>query len=160
MRTESNNKPEVLAVEECAQGLAEIVLRENITETQKEEETVYLYDEYRLTVPARENLASAVKQNLAAWLAQAKDSEKSRLAAAIREKRDKLLKDSDARMCLDRMGLSTPSGTGFTAWLDFLKTLAKEVSGEWAKYRKALRDLPEQPGFPYDVTFPTPPEDE
>lgn len=159
MRTESNIKPEVLAVEECTQGLAEIVLRENITETQKEEETVYLYDEYRLTVPARENLASAVKQNLAAWLARAKDSEKSRLAAAIREKRDKLLKDSDARMCLDRMGLSAPSGTGFTAWLDFLKTLAKEVSGEWAEYRKALRDLPEQPGFPYDVTFPTPPED-
>ena len=85
MRTESNIKPEVLVVEECAQGLAEIVLRENITETQKEEETVYLYDEYRLTVPARENLASAVKQNLAAWLARAKDSEKSRLAAAIRE---------------------------------------------------------------------------
>ena len=116
MRTESNIKPEVLAVEECAQGLAEIVLRENIAETQKEEETVYLYDEYRLTVPARENLASNVKQNLTAWLAWAKDSEKSRLAAAIREKRDKLLKDSDARMCLDRMGLSAPSGTGFTAW--------------------------------------------
>lgn len=160
MRTESNIKPEVLAVEECAQGLAEIVLRENIAEHKKEEKTVYLYDEYRLTVPARENLASNVKQNLTAWLAWAKDSEKSHLAAAIREKRDKLLKDSDARMCLDRMGLSAPSGTSFTAWLDFLKTLAKEVSGEWAKYRKALRDLPEQPGFPYDVTFPTPPEDE
>lgn len=159
MRTESNIRPDVLSVEKCAQGLAEIVLRENITEMQKEEETIYLYDEYRLTVAGRDNLADTAKQNFAAWLEQAKSNERNRLAAIIRDKRDKLLQESDARMCLDRMGLSAPNGTNFTAWLDFLKTLAKEISGDWAKYRKALRDLPEQPGFPYDVTFPTPPED-
>ena len=28
----------------------------------------------------------------------------------------------------------------------------------WATYRQALRDIPEQEGFPHDVTFPTKPE--
>ena len=28
----------------------------------------------------------------------------------------------------------------------------------WANYRQALRDLPEQSGFPGDITWPTPPE--
>lgn len=27
----------------------------------------------------------------------------------------------------------------------------------WAIYRQALRDLPSQPGFPWDITWPTPP---
>jgi hypothetical protein len=29
--------------------------------------------------------------------------------------------------------------------------------GEWATYRQALRDIPDQPGFPWDVTWPTEP---
>lgn len=27
----------------------------------------------------------------------------------------------------------------------------------WATYRQALRDLPQQPGFPHDVVWPTSP---
>jgi hypothetical protein len=27
----------------------------------------------------------------------------------------------------------------------------------WATYRQALRDLPQQPGFPTDINWPTPP---
>lgn len=27
----------------------------------------------------------------------------------------------------------------------------------WATYRQALRDLPEQEGFPFDITWPVPP---
>lgn len=27
----------------------------------------------------------------------------------------------------------------------------------WASYRQALRDLPDQPGFPWDITWPTKP---
>ena len=77
-------------------------------------------------------------------------------AAFARKIRDKLLTDS--RVALDRFNISVPSGTSFTAWLSFLKSLGEIITGAWAIYRQALRDLPEQEGFPFNVTFPTPPE--
>jgi len=30
---------------------------------------------------------------------------------------------------------------------------------KWQPYRQALRDITAQPGFPYDITWPTPPGD-
>ena len=79
-------------------------------------------------------------------------------AAFARKIRDKLLSETDSRVVLDRFNISVPSGTSFTAWLSFLKSLGEIITGAWAIYRQALRDLPEQEGFPFDVTFPTPPE--
>jgi hypothetical protein len=35
--------------------------------------------------------------------------------------------------------------------------LGEWVRLEWATYRTALRNVPSQPGFPADVTWPTPP---
>lgn len=79
-------------------------------------------------------------------------------AAFARKIRDKLLNETDSRVVLDRFNISVPSGTSFTAWLSFLKSLGEIITGAWAIYRQALRDLPEQEGFPFNVTFPTPPE--
>lgn len=79
-------------------------------------------------------------------------------AAFARKIRDKLLNDTDNRVALDRFNISVPSGTSFTAWLSFLKSLGEIITGAWATYRQELRDLPEQEGFPFNVTFPTPPE--
>ena len=79
-------------------------------------------------------------------------------AAFARKIRDKLLNDTDNRVALDRFNISVPSGTSFTAWLSFLKSLGEIITGAWAIYRQALRDLPEQEGFPFNVTFPAPPE--
>ncbi|MGN1318898.1 MAG: phage tail assembly chaperone, partial [Lachnospirales bacterium] len=45
----------------------------------------------------------------------------------------------------------------FSAWLGFFKKLGEVVNGEWAVYRQALRDIPEQEGFPFDVKFPSQP---
>lgn len=112
-----------------------------------------------MTVPNRENLPETVKAAKAKWLEAAKSAEYDALAAAIREKRDKLLAETDARMCIDRMGLKVPSGTTFSAWLSFLSGLGGVLSGAWASYRQALRDIPNQPGFPYNVEFPTPPKE-
>lgn len=36
--------------------------------------------------------------------------------------------------------------------------LAQPVPAPWAAYRQQLRDVPEQSGFPDDITWPTPPE--
>lgn len=79
-------------------------------------------------------------------------------AAFARKIRDKLLNETDSRVALDRFNISVPSGTYFTAWLSFLKSLGEIIAGAWAIYRQALRDLPEQEGFPFNVTFPAPPE--
>lgn len=79
-------------------------------------------------------------------------------AAFARKIRDKLLNETDSRVVLDRFNISVPSGTSFTAWLSFLKSLGEIITGAWAIYRQALRDLPEQEGFPFNVTFPAPPE--
>lgn len=38
------------------------------------------------------------------------------------------------------------------------KDIADNVSGAWATYRQALRDVPQHPGFPWDVQWPTQPE--
>ena len=81
-------------------------------------------------------------------------------AAFARKIRDKLLNETDSRVALDRFNISVPSGTSFTAWLSFLKSLGEIITGAWAIYRQALRDLPEQEGFPFNVTFPAPPEGE
>lgn len=163
MKTESNVKPSALEIEPHGES-AEIIFRDSIAEETREregeQEIVYTYDEYRLLVPNRENLLKTVKAAKEEWLESAKTKEHAMLAAEIRAKRDKLLAESDARMCLDRMGLETPKGSTFTAWLSFLKGLGTVLSGSWAAYRKALRDLPEQPGFPYDVEFPKPPKED
>lgn len=37
--------------------------------------------------------------------------------------------------------------------------IGEEVPQEWLMYRQALRDIPEQPGFPDDIDWPTKPED-
>lgn len=76
-----------------------------------------------------------------------------------RKIRNKLLADSDKNMTFDRMGLSAPSGSTFTAWLSFLRTLGNVLGGAWARYRQALRDISEQEGFPFNIQFPEKPEE-
>jgi hypothetical protein len=63
-----------------------------------------------------------------------KDAEQ---AKAVRADRDQRLKDSD--------------------WTQG-KDISDAVSQPWAIYRQALRDVPSQAGFPWDVQWPTQPE--
>ena len=73
-------------------------------------------------------------------------------ADAARALRNRLLDLSDREMPLDRLGLDTSSA------IAFLASLRQIFSGKWAVYRQALRDLPQQEGFPFDVTFPIAPD--
>lgn len=54
----------------------------------------------------------------------------------VRSQRNQLLKDSDWTQIAD----------------------SPVDSSVWSVYRQALRDIPQQDGFPWDVTFPTQPE--
>lgn len=79
-------------------------------------------------------------------------------AAFARKIRNELLEESDKEMSLDRLGLTVPSGSTFTVWLSFLRNLGDVLSNSWATYRQALRDLPQQEGFPFNVKFPEKPQ--
>ena len=110
-----------------------------------------------------EAMADAQKSELmetlkAAYERACEERNEEDAAAFARKIRNKMLDDSDNRMSLDRFGLVVPMGITFTAWLQFFKGLGNIITGEWAKYRKALRDLPEQEGFPFNVEFPIPPD--
>ncbi len=111
-----------------------------------------------------EAMADAQKSELmetlkAAYERACEERNEEDAAAFARKIRNKMLDDSDSRMSLDRFGLVVPTGITFTAWLQFFKDLGKIIMGAWAKYRKDLRDLPEQEGFPFNIEFPTPPEE-
>lgn len=83
------------------------------------------------------------------------------LAASLARKlRDNLLKESDSRVAFDRFDIKVPSGSSFSSWLSFLKSLGKILTSDWSKYRQELRDLPQQPGFPFDIKFPTIPTED
>ena len=65
----------------------------------------------------------------------AKETEYNELAKIIRNKRDKLLNDTD--------------------WTQMRDTsLSEDKVSKYQRYRQVLRDIPEQEGFPYDVKFP------
>lgn len=74
-------------------------------------------------------------------------------ADAARALRNKLLDFSDREMLLDRLGLDTSSTFAF------ITSLGNIFSGEWAVYRQALRDLPQQDGFPFDIVWPGAPDE-
>ena len=132
-----------------------ICFRQNIEEIETEYGTQYTADEYTLTVTDTQTLEERVANNIEAWRERAMREDYDRVAAEVRAIRDKLLAESDKEMMIDRMGLEVPTGVSFSAWLEFLKKLASAVSGDLAKYRQELRDIPKQEGFPYCVVFPT-----
>lgn len=63
------------------------------------------------------------------------DSRLEAKAQAVRAERDRRLRDSD--------------------WTQFSDAVVDAVS--WAAYRQALRDVPSQPGFPMQTSWPEPP---
>lgn len=108
--------------------------------------------------PWSDNLEARIAAGLEAWLSLAQAESYAAAAAAVREKRNELLADTDAMMALDRMGLNVPSGSTFTAWLAFFKKLGEALIGAIPAYRQALRDVPQQEGFPYSIVWPEKPE--
>lgn len=110
-----------------------------------------------------EKLAENAKANMTDIMTKAyeqavRDEDEDVAAELARKIRNKMLTESDKEVTLDRLNLIVPAGNSFTAWLAFLKDIAEMLTGEWAKYRQALRDLPEQEGFPLDIEFPKRPD--
>ena len=85
------------------------------------------------------------------------------LAAALaRVIRNRKLEESDGQLAFDRFGLSLPDSitatTMLKAFKDLIEGLKSLLNSSWAAYRQALRDLPEQQGFPFNIEWPEAPE--
>lgn len=157
MRAKTNyaERPSAYEIKDGDAGQKIICFRQNIEEIETEDGTQYAADEYTLTLTDTPTLEERIANNIDAWREKAMREDYDRVAAEIRAIRDKLLAESDKEMMLDRMGLEVPTGISFSAWIEFLKKLGSVVSGDLAKYRQELRDIPQQEGFPYCVVFPT-----
>ena len=85
------------------------------------------------------------------------------LAAVLaRVIRDRKLQESDARLAFDRFGITLPDSITATNLLkcfkELIEGLKSMLKGDWAQYRQALRDLPEQAGFPFNISWPEAPD--
>lgn len=134
MKVSSATKPESVNIIVVGDR-AVIRFAENVTEEKREDGTLFVYDEYQIETKNRSMLKISVEKNYEAWLVKAKQAEADVLAAEIREKRNKMLAETDFYFLTDRE-------------LDSAKRSALEA------YRQALRDITEQPGFPYAVVWP------
>lgn len=134
MKVSSATKPESVNIIVVGDR-AIIRFAENVTEEKREEETLFVYDEYQFETKNRSMLKISVDKNYETWLEKAKQAEIDTLAAKARDKRNKMLAETDFYFLSDRE-------------LDSAKRGALET------YRQALRDVTKQKGFPYEVKWP------
>lgn len=66
---------------------------------------------------------------------------------------DNLIKDTRTAAIIRRQRNSLLTASDWTQAYD----IPASISEPWATYRQALRDIPQQPGFPNFITWPTQP---
>ena len=94
MRVSSATQPEPVKI--IVTGVrAFIRFTENVSEEKRGEETIFAYDEYQIETKNRAMLKISVEQNFEVWLARAKQAETDLLAAQARDKRNKMLEETD-----------------------------------------------------------------
>ncbi len=130
--------PPSLSVD-VAGGIAYLRFRRDVEAVDGVPSTAYTATEYVVSCAAIPGLEARVGEAEAAWFEAVRALAVDALAADARAKRDALLAASDPR-----------------ALMDFPQTA--EQRAEWMTYRQALRNVPEQAGFPFDVTWPEAPE--
>jgi hypothetical protein len=153
VKTELSERPPVFTVDRT-ENRAVITFYTDVEHLQRDEGEAWSAIAWTSECSWSDNIAERIAAAPDLWFGAVSNDCYNTAAKEVREKRDKLLQESDAKIALDRLGLVVPSGSTFTAWLSFLRGLGNVLSGEIAVYRQALRDLPEQAGFPYDVQWP------
>ena len=144
MKAKGSYKPNDYEYEALNSGAAVIRFYENIEpftepgEKGQPGSTGYEYDRYTLMRPHSDHLRERVANETALWLAFAKQEEAKELAAGIRVQRDALLEKTDKTQIPDA-------------------NISEDCRDAYREYRQALRDIPEQPDFPYEVEWPEEP---
>ena len=163
MKARSTIAPSNFKIGDRKGNLIEVAFFDDVKEIQEEEQTLYEYSVYKINTIFRNTLEQEITNNLKVWLELAKTQDYEAVAEKVREKRNELLAESDSHLLLDRLGIDLPTDITMTNLLSVIKTFFSNfrdiLNGEWAEYRKELRDLTKQKGFPYDVKFPEKPEE-
>lgn len=164
MKVRSTIAPKNFKIGDRKGNLIEVAFFDDITEIHEEEETLFEYSVYKMKTIFREDLESFINDNYESWLTLAKETDYQAVAKEVREKRNKLLEESDKQLLLDRLSFNIPSeitaGTLLSVVIKLFDNLKSILNGEWAEYRQKLRDITTQEGFPYNVEFPVKPEEE
>lgn len=167
-KVESTIRPGNFRIGEQKGNLIEVVFFDDIEEVTRTEDdgteyTIYSYYVYKMQIVNRDDLEAYINDNIDTWLQLAKNNFIAEKAAEIRAIRDKLLADSDKHVLIDRLGIAVPeeinAATMLTVLKDLFSSLGNVLNGNWSKYRQELRDITKQENFPFDVEFPTNPEE-
>ena len=137
------SKPQAVVVRPLPDGMALIELYDAAEQLEPYESGAERWRAmlYTMSVPNMPGLYDRIEAHRAAWLEKAKRATETAAATAIRKKRDELLRACD-----------------YTTGNDYPATDSEREA--WRDYRQALRDVPEQPGFPWDVNWPSRPDRE
>lgn len=158
MKSESNLEPKKFEIENIHGDRCDIVLNTNIEKVTEEENTKYIFDSYRMNICYNEGMENKIENNFDELVKSAAKKEYDKLAAEIRKERNRLLLETDADMCIDRLQIKLPEDLSATNLLSgmkqFIEGLANIFNGKMAKYRQELRDITKQDGFPYNVVWP------
>lgn len=160
------HQPAALSVTPLPNGNAVVSFYDvvEIIPSTAETEARYICTVYSMETRKTLDLERRINANMEVWKQKAISAAREECAAAVRAARDALLAASDQRMTLDRgLNLKLPdnvtAATMLTAFKDIIKGFKDALSGDWANYRKALRDLTTQEGFPFNVIWATPPNE-
>ena len=101
------------------------------------------YDKYSYETDYSPGLAAQIESNYDTWLQKAKAAEIASEGAKVRNYRDNLLNQCDLQYCNSEK------------WA----AMAEDKQKEWTAYKRALRDVPTQDGFPYSINWPVMPKE-
>lgn len=146
MKQESDFRPtNGYEVENNNDGSCDVILydldsiEEIIVEDEEgHEKTIYKFYAFRIKLEYNDNVEDYIEENYETLLNDAKEHDRSIHAKAIREKRDRLLNESDWTQANDT-------------------ALSQEMVEAYRVYRQALRDITSQEEFPYNVIWPDKP---
>lgn len=100
-----------------------------------------------------------------AYAIAVEERDEDRAAELARKIRNKLLDDSDKYNTVDRVfNFDLPETISTTNVISAVKALIEGINGitanDWSVYRQHLRDITDQPGFPFDIDWGTAPDAE
>lgn len=153
--------PPPFAVERVGRYSALVTFNVNVEEVEvagEEPRIEYEADTYVLSTAYTTDIFERIDRAFQAWLGYAQNIDYEATAATVRAKRNALLSETDAEMVLDRLGIDLPdtitAATLLATVRSFFSAIRTATAGGMASYRRALRDLPEQSGFPYSIDWP------
>lgn len=118
---------------------AVIVFYTDVQEEQRDEGVSFSAISWTMNRPWTDGIEGRIEAKLDVWLALAQQEAYDQAAEEVRATRNALLYDSDCLMAADY-------------------PISDEARERAKAYRQALRDISDQPGFPYEVIWPTFPE--